>query len=365
MARHQVEGSGSRWITVFKGFVLALVTVGVGFGSYSYWLVQETLSGVQAPPVTNSQGEVVKAPQQALPPGPRTILVLGTDARDKEEATSRTDTMLLLRVDPETKKATLISIPRDTWVQVPGQGSMKINAAHVYGQGPLAKSTVEELTGMTVNYYLTMDWRAFRQFVDAVGPVKVYIPKKIYDPIHDFRLAKGCQTLNGYEALQYVRFRHDSRGDIGRIERQQAFMKAISGQAMSFRIIPKIPRIMSIVGNNTVTDMPSGEIYALGNLLRQIPKNKIETVMIPGDLGRKRGQSVIIPAKDDILEMTRRIEAGEPATPPAPKDDGSSSGNVKQPEGDFGGGSSSEPPPTTEKRDFPAATQTTVDMDCN
>lgn len=316
MAKYNVRPK-SRLLTFVKGIVVAGAIVGVGFASYSYWAIQNMLGSIQSPPPTNQQGEPTRPAKERLPDGPRTILVMGTDARGKEDSKmSRSDTMFVMRLDPQRKRATMMSIPRDMWVDIPGHGQSKINAAYFFGGGPLSKQVVEDLTGLTINYFFVVDWQAFKQFVDTIGPVKVYVPKDINDNLHNYRFIQGCQSLDGKHALWYVRFRHDERGDLGRIDRQQSFILQTLKQSMTLRNAPKIPRVMKIVSNNVLTDMPGSDMWEIGNLLRQIPRKQIETVTAPGNIGRASGQSVIFPDESEIQSMSSRMQEGLPAREP-------------------------------------------------
>ncbi len=320
MARHTVRSPKAGRYRALKYIGIGTAAFAVVFVVYSYWLVASTLDGIKGPPVTNLAGEVVEEPL-ALPAGPRTILVLGTDARVDEdpETGTRTDTMIIMKADPDKKMLSMLSIPRDTWVDVPGKWSMKINGAYVYGLGPLAVEAVEQVSNVDIDYYMVVDWTAFRQFIDTIGPVHICVPNDLYDPIHEFRLEEGCQDLNGFESLQYVRFRHDARGDLGRIERQQDFVKQMAGQVSSLGLITKAPKLMSIVKDNVITDMPGGELLALGNLLRQVPQDKIVAYEAPGALGRRSGQSVILIDEEEMAATVAEFQGLEPPVE-APED---------------------------------------------
>jgi len=320
MARHTVRSPRAGLYRALKYIGIGTAALAVVFVAYSYWLVTSTLNSIKGPPVTNLAGEIIEVPP-ALPAGPRTILVLGTDARsdDDVETGSRTDTMIIMRADPDKNMVSMLSIPRDTWVDVPGKWSMKINGAYVYGLGPLAVETVEQVSNVDIDYYMVVDWTAFRQFIDTIGPLHICVPNDLYDPIHEFRLEEGCQDLNGFESLQYVRFRYDARGDLGRIERQQDFVKQMAGQVSSLGLITKLPKLMNIVKDNVITDMPGSELLALGNLLRQIPQDKIETYEAPGALGRRSGQSVILIDEEEMAVTVAKFQGVDPLTE-APED---------------------------------------------
>ena len=160
---------------------------------------------------------------------------MGIDDGDSEAAESepkRTDAMMLASFDPEGNEVALVSMPRDTMVQIPGhKGYDKINAAYAYGGVMLAKQTVANLLRVPIHYYVLVDWRAFKESIDLIGGVDLYVDKDMYyeDPYADLviDIKHGYQHLNGELAGQYVRFRKDELGDIGRVQRQQKFMLSL------------------------------------------------------------------------------------------------------------------------------------------
>ena len=172
------------------------------------------------------------------------ILVMGLDFRDWEAGggAPRTDTMILLTIDPATRTAGILSVPRDLWVEVPGFGHQKINAAYQLGEqsrlpggGPgLAVKTVEQFLGVTINFYAQIDFTAFERFIDEIGGVKIEIEKKIkVQVIGQEKLEKlepGRYTLNGQIALAYARARNTADGDFDRSRRQQQLIIAIRQQ---------------------------------------------------------------------------------------------------------------------------------------
>ena len=175
------------------------------------------------------------------------LLVMGLDYRDWEggEGAPRTDTMILLSLDPTSRTAGMLSIPRDLWVNIPGYEPAKINQAYRDGElfdadggGPgLAMQTVEELLGMEIDYYAVVDFYAFEQFIDELGGVKVDVPEEIVvDPLGDNNtktLQPGVQTLPGYLALAYARARNTIGSDFDRAARQQQVIMGIRDRILS------------------------------------------------------------------------------------------------------------------------------------
>jgi LCP family protein required for cell wall assembly len=177
------------------------------------------------------------APNPATPRS-RTILAVGSDLRadgqstgrdaavQADESEQRTDAIMLLRFDPAKDSATVVSIPRDSWVSIPGHGRQKINAAYPLGGPPLLIRTVERLTGIRVDNFMIIDFAGFRSVVDALGGVQVQVAQAVTGPGVHFR--QGTNDLDGTQALAYVRQRQGlPRGDLDRVRRQQNVLRAI------------------------------------------------------------------------------------------------------------------------------------------
>lgn len=178
-----------------------------------------------------------------------TWLLVGSDSRDsltpEEQAELSTggggsrlaDTIMLLYTAPGSP-ATLVSIPRDSYVDVPGYGMQKINAAYAFGGAPLLRQTVEQATGIHTDGYVEIGFDGFNRVVDAVGGVEVCLDEPLVDPRAGLDLPAGCQTLDGAQSLGYVRTRYtDPNGDLGRVERQREFLAALADQAVSVSVL--------------------------------------------------------------------------------------------------------------------------------
>ncbi len=178
--------------------------------------------------------------------------------------------MLLLRFDPTTNKLTALSIPRDTRTEVEGRGVTKINTANVVGGPALsAKTTSELLNDVTIDRYIRINVQGVEKLLDAFGGVTVYVPKDMKyqdDSQHLYiNLKAGKQHLNGNQALQLLRYRHDENGDIGRIQRQQMVMRSLMEQTISPATIGRIPQILSVVQSHIDTNLSMEELMALAS----------------------------------------------------------------------------------------------------
>jgi len=237
---------------------------------------------------------------------PINILLLGNDTRGDDRG--RADTIIVMRFNPEENKVVLVSIPRDFRVKIPGHSYNKINSAHAIGGAELMIRTVKDFTGIDINHYVMVDFKGFKEIVDALGGVDIYVDKKMRDSSLGLSLKPGYQNLDGENALKYVRFRHDAQGDFGRIERQQKFIKAILDESVKIRSIFKMPELVNIVAENTRTDMTMSEMASLGRRLSVLEKSDFEGVMLPGTPEMRGGVSYIIPNEEEIGKILYRVK---------------------------------------------------------
>lgn len=221
-----------------------------------------------------------------LPPGQRN---LGYQAL-VNSFEGLTDTMMLVRFNPEDKKVSLLSIPRDTRIEIPGHSVGKINEANSVGGPALAARTVSQLLGgVGVDRYVTINVQGVQALVDALGGVTVYVPKDIKysdDSQHLYiNLKAGKQHLNGNQALQLLRFRYDETGDIGRVQRQQMVIRALSEQALNPMTLARLPQIVSVIRAYIDTNLSMEEIFALVAYAGRIDRSKMEMLITPGEYG--------------------------------------------------------------------------------
>ena len=215
-----------------------------------------------------------------------TVMIMGVDKRADD--VGRSDTLMLATLDPNRNQASLLSIPRDTRVKIKGHGFDKINAAYAYGGRQLTQSTVESLLNTHVDHYIVVNIRGFINIIDALGGIDIDVEKRMYydDPWDDdgglhVDLQPGMQHMDGKTAVTYVRYR-DEEGDIGRIKRQQKFMKAVMDKVVSPVIIPKLPAIVSAVSDSVETDMSITEILSFLTTLQDAKDNGLKSDMVPG-----------------------------------------------------------------------------------
>jgi len=199
-----------------------------------------------------------------------------------------TDVMLLVRFDPLQESLKVLSIPRDTRTFVPNMGMAKINAANVQGGPALTAQVVSELLGgVGIDRYAILNVQGVEKLVDALGGVDLYVPKEMRyqdDSQHLYiDLQEGQQHLNGNEALQFLRFRYDSYGDIGRIQRQQVLLRALLEQSLNPRTIANLPEITNVIRSHVDTNLSMDELLALLGFASKTDRAGVEMLMLPGD----------------------------------------------------------------------------------
>ncbi len=227
---------------------------------------------------------------------PVNILILGIDNSGHphqgdftpaEALSGNSDAMLLVRIFPKTHKVNILSIPRDTRAEIPNVGFDKVNAANVYGGIPLAATTVSQLLrNISIDRYIRVDTEGFSNIVDTLGGLEINIPKSMNYVDHSQNLnihfVAGKQTLNGQHLQEYVRFRHDALGDIGRVQRQQEVIQSLIHKLIQPDTLGKLQEILQIVRQNLDTDLSLGEMMAIYNVIKDTDRHDRNMVMLPG-----------------------------------------------------------------------------------
>ena len=234
------------------------------------------------------------------------ILAVGTDS---VEANGRADTILILSLDPKTKDAVLFSIPRDMRVLIPNKGLDKINHAFAYRGIDLLEKTVEEFTGLSIHYYGVIDFESFRYIIDALDGVNIFVEKEMHyiDKAGSLRinLNRGQQILDGEKALEYVRFRSDALGDLGRIQRQQKLINAVIDKVLNMESFAKIPTLINNLTDYINTNMHPNDIVTLARIMKNVDRSKIWVETIHGEPQYIDGISYLVP---DVQEVKSRIQ---------------------------------------------------------
>lgn len=226
------------------------------------------------------------------------ILLMGDDRRPGESR-ARTDTLIVVAVDKKSGDAAMVSIPRDSRVEVPGYGMTKINHAGAYGGPPLSIRTVNQLTGLSINHYVRIDFTGLERLIDQVGGVDVFVQASDADP-------GSVQHLNGRQAVSFVRQRKTyAAGDFARMDNQQRVLLQMSKALRSPQTIARIPNIVSALEGHLDTDMSTDELTALANKMSGRP---IASMVLTGKSERIENLSYVVldeAQKDHIFSALR------------------------------------------------------------
>lgn len=270
------------------------------------------------------------------------ILVMGLDARDWEGGgPSRTDTMILVSLDPANRSIGMLSIPRDLWVNIPGFDYAKINTAYFLGEGyqvegggpGLAMTTVENLLGVEIDYYAQVDFSAFESLISEIGGIEVDVPEEIeIDPIgpgNTVVLEAGIQQLDGPLALAYARSRNSAGNDFDRADRQHQVILAIRDRVLNLNMLPlliqKAPILYTRVSEGIHTNLSLQQMINMAWKASQIPGQSIKRGSIDLDYSTMDfswdGQSILLPNHDEIRILATEIfsPSGEPTEESLPE----------------------------------------------
>jgi LCP family protein required for cell wall assembly len=341
------RGIARAFLTLLMLLLLLAIAGAVGltvFGQvYDLTFASDMLPDFTIESTSGDPSEVVYDPGKPLPRWEGTerinVLVMGIDQRQQEQGPWRTDTMLVLTLDPVTKSGGMLSIPRDLWVPIPGYEAGRINTAHYLGElydypggGPaLAVKTVQYNIGVPIHYYARFNFTAFEEVVDLIGGIDVYVAEEIDDPLYPdeaygydpLYIPAGWQHLNGEMALKYARTRHSAGGDFDRAERQQQVLMAIFEQVTRLELLPQLapraPELWRTLQGAVETDLTLDEIIALAQLAGEVETENIRYGVIDEHYTQfwttPDEQQVLIPLRDRMREMREYIFTTEAASP--------------------------------------------------
>jgi len=248
------------------------------------------------------------------------ILLIGIDDGDisnPKTSPHRSDSMLLMGVHKSSGSVSLLSIPRDTRMAIPGHSSAdKVGHSFAYGGVELAIATIQEFLEIPVHFYVQVDWQGFIKVVDALGGVDLYVEDdmRYEDPYANLKidLKKGFQHLNGNQAGQYVRFRHDEMGDIGRVARQQKFLKSLATQAIRLSNLVRLPTIITILQENVQTNITPWTVQQVFVAIPSLMNNRIQSDMIPGNFANIGNISYWAPDRAETKKVVERLFISSP-----------------------------------------------------
>lgn len=280
---------------------------------------------------------------------PVNVLLVGSDTRENTEGAladatgrgdpttsgRRSDTMMVLHIDPRDRKAAILSIPRDLWVPISGEGySAKVNAAYAVGGAPMLIDTLHDALGIEINHYVEVDFVGFQNIVDTVGGVEMYFASPARDKMSGLDIPnEGCVTLDGFQALGFVRSRfYESYeagrwqppvgNDLQRIERQQDFIRRMIAKASGVRNPFKINELVNIGVDNVTLDqgMSLGDILKLADRFRSFNPDAVDMFTLPTEPLAIQGQSALALQVDEAQVYIDRINGIEPPVADRPAD---------------------------------------------
>jgi LCP family protein required for cell wall assembly len=324
-----------RWLVLLLNGLIGFLVVAILATGAGYVYLRHQLAKIKRVDIPALADEAAGEPMN--------VLLVGSDSRERtegdladatgkgEEGTSgqRSDTIMVLHVDPRKTKAAILSIPRDTYVEISGEGySDRINTAYAVGGAPLLVQTVSESLGIDVHHYVEVDFVGFERIVNTVDGVKVYFPA----PARDFNTGldipeAGCVSLDGYMSLAYVRSRYyewyeagrwhsDPSSDFGRIDRQQDFIRRMLRKAVSsgFTNPVTLNRLIGIGVNNVTLDrgMSTRDIVTLARRFRNLDPETVDMFTLPTEGASIRGMSVQLILEDEARVFIDRLNGITP-----------------------------------------------------
>ncbi|NEQ96253.1 MAG: LCP family protein [Cyanothece sp. SIO2G6] len=220
------------------------------------------------------------------------------------------DTMLVLRFDPESKQLTVLSIPRDTRALVEDLGYTKLNEANRLGGPAVSAIAISDLLGgIGIDRYVRINVQGVEKLIDALGGVTVHVPQDMEyqdDSQHLYiNLKQGEQHLDGSQAMQFLRFRYDALGDIGRVQRQQAMMRSLQEQTLTPSTIAQLPQILAVIQSHVDTNLSVEELLALVGFMSKVERSQVQMLMLPGNFSRPDDYALSywIPDENEIQSL--------------------------------------------------------------
>ncbi|MFM8998648.1 MAG: LCP family protein [Actinomycetota bacterium] len=324
-------GRRSRILLAVTALVATFVSVGSAVGLGLYALAESSRTTI---PDAAGSGEGFDITGTCAAES-CTYLLLGSDSREGLSAEdqerfgddlaiggdTRSDTIILVRTEPDAKRATFLSFPRDLWVEIPGHGEDRINAAFEGGLegggAQLVAATVTALTGIPVDHVLYVSLAGFQHVVDALGGVELCLPEPMVDPLTKLDLPAGCQTLDGAASLAYVRTRHqpcDRIPDFARIARQQQFLRAVVAKMLEPAEVLKLPTLVpDVLGNLVVNDgLNPAELAYLASRLQGVGAGNVDFRVVPTYPAWEGDRAVVKTTEPEASKLFAKLRRGKP-----------------------------------------------------
>ncbi|WP_391540724.1 LCP family protein [Priestia megaterium] len=268
-----------RWGRVFFALLFLFIIVG---GIYSYFQYKQGLSMASDGKFADD-GTTFEQFQGSLPNnGEVNMLLLGSDSRGEKH--SRTDSILIAHYDSKSKHPKIVSLMRDMYVDIPGHGKQKLNAAYAFGGPELLRQTIKQNFDIDINYYAVVDFEGFSKIVDTIAPdgIEVTVPHDMSSGI-GMTLHKGTQVLHGEQLLGYVRFRHDNMSDFGRVQRQQEVVLKLKDEVASLNSVFKIPKLLGVMDPYIDTNLDTKSMMLLAKDVVTGNMKDVQSLRLPLD----------------------------------------------------------------------------------
>ncbi|MEH7414358.1 LytR family transcriptional regulator [Neobacillus drentensis] len=258
------------WLKV-TGIILLLLVIGVGVYAYNVYSSLKNTVTTMNEPLEKKQSDKRTEPVAVSNKDPFSVLMLGVDERAGDRG--RSDTMIVLTVNPNTNSVKMLSIPRDTRTEIVGHGTVdKINHAYAFGGVQMSVDTVENFLNIPIDYYMKVNMEGFKDIVNAVGGITVQ--NDLDFSYGGYHFAKGQISLNGDQALAFSRMRHeDPRGDFGRQERQRQIIQAVIKEGASLSSLTNYSNIFNALGKNVKTNLTFDEMVDIQKNYKSVGSN--------------------------------------------------------------------------------------------
>jgi LCP family protein required for cell wall assembly len=303
------------WVALSSVAALIIVVVGVALGYYLWFNAKVAAANDRVPDdvwsILAEEDEVLGAAPEA--PGAENILLVGSDSRSGVTEGSRSDVIMLVHTDPANNYMSMLSLPRDLHVEVEGHGSRKLNYSYAVGGPGLLIKTVQQVTGIDIDHYMEIDFKAFSDMTDKLGGVYLEVDRQ-YTQLKTveeerIRLDPGYQLLNGTQALTYVRFRYDLNADFGRMARQQRYLNAVRQQAMGWDLGTKFTGLVGSFMDNATTDIGTNAFMKLALWCIKLDGQRSKQVVLRGVNKMSGGVTFVFCTEEQINAAVKSVLA--------------------------------------------------------
>ncbi|MCM3318095.1 LCP family protein [Rummeliibacillus stabekisii] len=290
---------------VFRNLFLIFIIIIIAVGTYWSFQYKSGLASADKGPTKEVKTTFKPFEGANTHIGKMNVLLIGSDSRGEEH--SRSDTLMIAHYNQKTNNVKLVSIMRDTYVDIPKHGMQKINSAYAFGGPELLRETIKQNFDIDANYYAVVDFKGFSKIIDLLAPdgITVDIPSKMEYGI-GMTLHPGKQTLHGDQVLGYVRYRHDRLSDFGRVERQQEVLTKVKEQAISMKTLVNLPKILGTADSYIETNVDNKTILTIAKGLLAGKSKGMETLRIPIADSYENKNEIVGAVLDADLEKNKK-----------------------------------------------------------